>query len=213
MYFFVFVNSICITCKIEQSEINLLVLSCLVVWYSSGTSRTRSCKTMWACVTGAKKGKTGEERVREREKPVVGAREGEGSLSFSPQSPLPFSLFPLSHVSTPVTQTKQCLLLLRICSRTHRPEVALHSSRKKSVIIIYTRSQNIILKPLHRAVGSPMSPHHGGLVSIDVEGCDFLGEVFSFDLFYTEAWALAVYMRLVIVMQTKPIFTRKSYTF
>lgn len=40
MYFFVFVNSICIICKIEQSEINLLVLSCLVVkviykWHES----------------------------------------------------------------------------------------------------------------------------------------------------------------------------------
>ena len=40
MYFFVFVNSISIICKIEQSEINLLVLSCLVVkviykWHES----------------------------------------------------------------------------------------------------------------------------------------------------------------------------------
>lgn len=56
-----------------------------------------------------------------------------------------------------------------------------------------------------------MSPHYGGLVSIYVEGSDFLGEVFSLELFYTEAWALAVHdMRLVILMETKPIFTRKS---
>ena len=87
-----------------------------------------------------------------------------------------------------------------ICSKTRRLEVALHSSRKKSVIIIYTQAQNIILKLLHRAVGSPMNPHYGGLVSIYVEGCDFLGEVFSFELFYTEARAHAVYMRLVILM-------------
>ena len=45
-----------------------------------------------------------------------------------------------------------------------------------------------------------MSPNYGGLVSIYVEGCDFLGKVFSFELFYTEAWAHAVYMRLVILM-------------
>ena len=32
-----------------------------------------------------------------------------------------------------------------------------------------------------------MSPHYGGLVSIYVEGSDFLGEVFSLELFYTEA--------------------------
>ena len=70
-----------------------------------------------------------------------------------------------------------------ICSKTRRLEVALHSSRKKSVIIIYTQAQNIILKLLHRAVGSPMSPHYGGLVSIYVEGSDFLGEVFSFEPF------------------------------
>ena len=44
-----------------------------------------------------------------------------------------------------------------------------------------------MLKLLHRAVGSPMSPHYGGLVSIYVEGSDFLGEVFSFEPFYTEA--------------------------
>ena len=70
-----------------------------------------------------------------------------------------------------------------ICSKTRRLEVALHSSRKKSVIIIYTQAQNIILKLLHRAVGSPMNPHYGGLVSIYVEGSDFLGEVFSFEPF------------------------------
>ena len=40
-----------------------------------------------------------------------------------------------------------------------------------------------MLKLLHRAVGSPMSPHYGGLVSIYVEGSDFLGEVFSFEPF------------------------------
>ena len=45
---------------------------------------------MWACVTGAKKGK--REEGREREK-VDGGREGKEYLSFSPQSPLPFSLF------------------------------------------------------------------------------------------------------------------------
>ena len=61
-------------------------------------------------MTGAKKGKGEEEREREK---VDGGREGEEYLSFSPQSPLPFSLFPLSHVSTSVTQTKQCLALLR----------------------------------------------------------------------------------------------------
>ena len=110
---------------------------------------------------------------------VDGGREGEEYLSFSPQSPLPFSLFPLSHVSTSDTQTKQCLALLRFLQRP----TALHSSRKKSVIIIYTQAQNIILKLLHRAVGSPMSPHCGGLVSIYVEGSDFLGEVFSFEPF------------------------------
>ena len=62
-------------------------------------------------MTDATKGKREEEREREK---VDGGREGEESLSFSPQSPLPFPLFPLSHVSTSVTQTKQCLALLRL---------------------------------------------------------------------------------------------------
>ena len=39
---------------------------------------------------------------------------------------------------------------------------------EKSAIIIYT-SQTI--KPLHQAVGSPMNPHYGGLVSYNVDLC------------------------------------------
>ena len=81
-----------------------------------------------------------------------------------------------------------------ICSKTHKLEVALRSRQKKSVIIIDTQAQNIILKPLHRAVGSPMSPHYGGLVSIYVEGSDFLGEVFSFELLFIRKPELSQFM-------------------
>ena len=132
-----------------------------------------------------KKGKREEEREREK---LDGGREGgRVSLSFSPLSPFPFSLFPTSHVSTLVTQTKQCLSLLRWFKETPVRSSFTFKPEKSVVIIIYSKSQNIILKPLHRAVGSPMSPHYGDLVSISVEGCDFLGEVFSFELFYTKA--------------------------
>ena len=132
-----------------------------------------------------KKGKREEEREREK---LDGGREGgRVSLSFSPLSPFPFSLFLTSHVSTLVTQTKQCLSLLRWFKETPVRSSFTFKPEKSVVIIIYSKSQNIILKPLHRAVGSPMSPHYGDLVSISVEGCDFLGEVFSFELFYTKA--------------------------
>ena len=67
-----------------------------------------------------------------------------------------------------------------ICSRRHRLEVDLHPRRKKNVIIIYTQSQ------ISRS-RQPNEPELWVLVSIYVEGCDFLGEVFSFELFYTEA--------------------------
>ena len=56
-----------------------------------------------------------------------------------------------------------CFKRLSICIsfRFYRLWAAVHSIRKKSVIIIYT-SHNI--KPLHRAVGSPISSHYGSLV-------------------------------------------------
>ena len=52
-------------------------------------------------------------------------------------------------------------LSIYISFRFHQLWAAVHSIRKKSVIIIYS-SQNI--KPLHRAVGSPISSHYGSLV-------------------------------------------------